>query len=511
MSHPGIDELIHMVLDPGTFTCWDGPLVPGPPRSPSYDQALAAARARTGRDESVLTGEGRINGRRVALVGGDPGFLGGSIGVAAGERLTAGIERATAERLPLVAFPVGGGTRMQEGTIAFLQMVKITQAVTTHKARNLPYLVYLRDPTMGGVFASWGSLGHVQIAEPDSLIGFLGPRVYQALYGQPFPAGVQTSENLQAHGIIDAVCPPEDLAGLLDRILTVVLARREQGLLSERGLSAPEPAAAAALPDTPAWESILRTRDLRRPGVRDLLDTSASEVTMLNGTGDGLTHPGSVLALARFGPAPCVLLGQCRQGQTLDNPLDAAALREARRGMRLARELRLPLVTVIDTPGAALSRDAEERGLAGEIARSLADLITLPVPTVSLLLGQGSGGIALALAPADRVLACEHAWLAPLPPEGASAIMFHDTDHAAELAAAQGVRSADLLSAGIIDAVIAEPPDAAPGDFCGRVAAALTRELISVMAVPRSRRLAARQRRYRGLGLRAGGPTAPRG
>lgn len=193
---------------------------------------------------------------------------------------------------------------------------------------------------------------------------------------------------------------------------------------------------------------------------------------MLNGTGGGESHPGSVLAFARFGAAPCVVLGQCRQGQTVDRPLDAAGLREARRGLRLSRELRLPLVTIIDTPGAALSKEAEERGLGGEIARTLSELLTLPTPTVSLLLGQGTGGIALALAPADRTLASQHAWLAPLPPEGAPAVVHRDTDHAADRE-----------------------------EFCLRLADELGRALMEVMALDRHERLSLRQARYRGLGL----------
>ena len=153
----------------------------------------------------MLTGEGRIFGRRVAVVVCEFSFLGGSIGVAAAERITAAVQRATAERLPLLASPSSGGTRMQEGTVAFLQMVKIAAAVKLHKQAHLPYLVYLRNPTTGGVFASWGSLGHVTVAEPGALIGFLGPRVYELLYGEPFPPGVQTAENLQRHGVIDGV------------------------------------------------------------------------------------------------------------------------------------------------------------------------------------------------------------------------------------------------------------------------------------------------------------------
>lgn len=497
-----ISLLLDLLLDEGSAVSWDAPLTRTASASTGYAADLDRAQQRTGRDESVWTGEGVLGGRRVALVMGEAGFLGGSIGVAAAERLTRGIERATAEGLPLLAFPVGGGTRMQEGTLAFLQMVKITGAVMAHKAARLPYLVYLRDPTMGGVFASWGSLGHVTVAEPGALVGFLGPRVYEALYGQPFPPGVQLAENLAERGVIDAVVPPDELAGVFDRILSVMQSRREHGLTPEDHALAPPEPPPLRLPDVDAWESVERTRRADRPGLRELLASAAEDVTMLNGTGDGESHPGSVLALARFGDAPCVILGQDRHAQTVDNPLDAAALREARRGLRLSRELRLPLVTVIDTPGAALSKEAEERGLASEIARTLSELLTLPTPTVSVLLGQGTGGIALALAPADRVLAAQHAWLSPLPPEGASVIMHRTTERAAELARLQGVRSADLLAHGIIDRIVPEPDGPAVGaQFSEAMGEAIREELLRVMAIPRTQRRAARAARYRALGL----------
>ncbi|HEU4360320.1 MAG TPA: carboxyl transferase domain-containing protein, partial [Mycobacterium sp.] len=156
---------------------------------------------------------------------------------------------------------------------------------------------------------------------------------------------------------------------------------------------------------------------------------------------------------------------------------------------------------VIDTAGPALSADAEQGGLAGEIAQCLADLVTLPVPTVSVLMGQGSGGPALAMVPADRVLAALHGWLAPLPPEGASAIMFRDTEHAAQLSAAQGIRSADLLAAGIVDAIVPEYPDAAdePIDFVKRLSQAIAAELWALRGIPDAPRTAARLARYRRL------------
>jgi len=482
-------ELRDAVLDADSFRSWDiTPLDVG--GSEEYQRELAAAAAKTGLDESVLTGEGTVFGRRVALVACEFDFLAGSIGVAAAERITTAVARATAERLPLVASPSSGGTRMQEGTVAFLQMVKIAAAVELHKRAHLPYLVYLRHPTTGGVFASWGSLGHVTAAEPGALIGFLGPRVYEHLYGEPFPSGVQTAENLERHGVIDGVVPLDAVRSTLDRTLKV---------LADVAEPPPPPPNSVPIPDVPAWESVVASRRPDRPGVGYLLRHGTSDRVLLSGTGRG-EDATTLLALARFGGQPAVVLGQQR---VLGGLVGPAALREARRGMTLAAGLKLPLVLVIDTAGPALTVEAEQDGLAGEIARCLADLVTLDTPTVSILLGQGSGGPALAMAPADRVLAALHGWLAPLPPEGASAIVFRDTEHAPELAAAQGIRSADLLRSGIVDAIVPESPDAAdePLAFTRRLSATIANELHALRSMPDADRLAARLARYRRIGL----------
>ncbi|PSK95447.1 acetyl-CoA carboxylase carboxyl transferase subunit beta [Murinocardiopsis flavida] len=493
----GAHELLTATLDPGTFRSWDTEPIDVHP-GPEYAAELAAARERSGCDEAVITGEGLLRGRRVAVVACEFRFLAGSIGIAAAERLVEAVEHATAERLPLLAAPASGGTRMQEGTLAFLSMVKISAAIAAHKSAGLPYLVYLRHPTTGGVLASWGSQGHLTVAEPGALIGFLGPRVYEALYDRPFPEGVQTAENLYRSGLIDAVMQPGDVPAIADRALNVLLARPS----APSGAPAEE-AADEAVPDIPAWDSITRSRRIDRPGVRRVLRHAATDVVPLNGTGDGESDPGLLLALARFGDAPCVVLGQDRDRQSVERPLGPAALREARRGMRIARELRLPLVTVIDTPGAALSKDAEERGMAGQIARCLAELVTLEAPTVAVLLGQGTGGGALALAPADRVIAAQHAWLSPLPPEGASAIVHRTVDRAPELAAAQGVRSVDLRANGVVDRIVAEHDDAAdePEAFCLRLGAAVHTELAGLIGADPAARTRARWARYRRLGL----------
>ncbi|CAB4689793.1 MAG: acetyl-CoA carboxyl transferase [Actinobacteria bacterium] len=466
-------DLLALVLDDGSWASWDAAPSYGD-LSEKYAAELAAARERSGVDESVLTGEGLLRGRRVAVLVGEFGFLAGSIGRATADRLVSAIERATAEGLPLLAAPISGGTRMQEGTPAFVQMVRISQAVMAHKLAGLPYLVYLRNPTTGGVMASWGSLGHVTVAEPGALVGFLGPRVYEALYGKEFPEDVQTSENLYARGIIDAVVAPEDIADILDRALRIM----RPGPLGEVADPGDE-----AFADVDTWDAVTRSRRSDRPGVRPLLRHAASDVVPLNGTGQGESDPGLLIALARFGDVPCVVLGQDRRGQSEQHPMGPGALREARRGMRLASELRLPLLTIIDTQGAALSVNAENGGLAGEIARCLADLVTLDAPTLCLMLGEGNGGGALALLPADRVVAAQHAWLSPLPPEGASAIVHRDLHHAPEMARAQRVRALDLHALGIVDRVVAEKPDAAdePEAFCRRVGGVLAHELARLL------------------------------
>lgn len=219
---PAALAFAEQLLDPGSFRSWDTP-----PQyadaGPEYLADLARARQRSGADEAALTGEGRLGGHRVALLLSEFAFLGGSIGTATAARLLHAIERATAEGLPLLGFPASGGTRMQEGTPAFVRMIAITNAVTAHKAAGLPYLVHLRHPTTGGVLASWGSLGQLTTAEPGALIGFLGPRVYAALYGAPFPAGVQRAEHLERFGTVDAVLGPEQLRERLVATLDVLL------------------------------------------------------------------------------------------------------------------------------------------------------------------------------------------------------------------------------------------------------------------------------------------------
>ncbi len=441
---------LEQLLDAGTFRSWDRP----PPAPPGADSAyladLARARDRSGADESVLTGQGTLDGQPVAVLASEFAFLGGSIGQSAAERIVAAIDEAGRRRLPLVAAPASGGTRMQEGTLAFLQMVRITEALAAYKRLGLPYLAYLRHPTTGGVFASWGSLGHITVAEPGGLVGFLGPKVYAGLTGQEFPVGIQSSEHLLARGTVDAVLDAPGFRNLAAEVLGILAG---WGSWIDAGT---RPVTHSSSDDVSAWDSVVLTRDAGRPGLAELLDAGFGRLVRLHGTGRGAASASTAVVLAELEGRPVVVVGQDRAAQRAGSVLDAAGWAQARRGMRLAEELGLPLVTVVDTPGAELSVRAEESAIAGGIADCIAGMLGLTVPSVAVLLGEGAGGGALALAAARRTVAAEHAWLAPLPPEGASIIVHGDTSLAADLSERQRIGARALFEGGAVDEVVSE-------------------------------------------------------
>ena len=474
-------ELLDLVLDTASYTSWDMS-VDLSRHAEGYRRELEAAAAKAGTDEAVVTGAGSVRGRPVAVVVSEFAFLGGSIGRDAADRIAAAVRRATAEGLPILASTSSGGTRMQEGTPAFVQMVEISRALMQHRAAGLPYLVHLRHPTTGGVYASWGSLGHVTVAEPGALVGFLGPKVYEGLHGRPFRPGVQTAENLAATGVIDGVVAVEQLPDLIDLTLGVLVDDPVAPRLPRR--------TGAPTAGTTAWQSIARSRLPGRAGVRDLLAYGATGTVRLRGTDEGERDSTVLVALTRLDGQPCVVVGQDRSRQEPGHEMGPGALREARRGMRLAEELGLPLVTVIDTPGAELSARAEERAIAGEIARCIATLTTMTVPTVSVLLGQGCGGGALALLPARTVVATEHAWLSPLPPEGASVIMHGDVARAAEMAQAQRVSAVHLMADGTVHHIVPEQDDDTAETLAVAVAAEVGGRLAELTGGAREGRVA---------------------
>jgi acetyl-CoA carboxylase carboxyl transferase beta subunit len=500
----GATDLVGYIADHNSFDAWDEDVVSTDPLcfvdSRTYADRLAKARRDSGHSESVLTGRGLLSGRPVVLVVGDFRFLAGSVGIAAAERIVRAFERAAAGHLPVVAITASGGTRLQEGAPALVQMIRVAQAVREYRMQGNPYVVYLTNPTMGGALASWGSLGQLTFAQPGALVGFSGPRVAAMTGGRALPDGIQETENLLRCGLIDDVFPPEELRERIKRLLAVLDSRKRSRRTTGNDLEPPPMSAVVVDP----WSSVQLSRDARRPGVRDLLDACAENVTYLRGDrAGGGDDPCCVTAIARIAGIAAMVVGQDRAASPAGARMTPAGFRKALRAMRTAAELRLPLVTVIDSPGAELSVEAEEGGLSSEIASCLHVMSGLATPTLSVLLGEGGGGGALALFPADRVVAAQHGWLAPIAPEGASAIVYRSPDRAAEIARSQGLASWELSQLGIIDRIVAEKPDAARerDRFLRRISAVLGEELGALFEQSDAERLARRARRYRELGI----------
>lgn len=431
-------QTLEALVDPGSIE----PIpVPMRPAKGDYLATLERARERSGVDESVQVMRARINGYLVVVIGGEFGFLAGSVGQSAADRVVAGYQAATADSLPVITLPTSGGTRMQEGAAAFFRMTDIAWAAEEHLRTGAIRVGWLRNPTTGGVMATWGSYADITAAEPGALLGFLGPRVYEALHGEPFPP-VQTAENLARVGVIDQVVALGELREWVSGILDVVYGDDEEDEFGDHGV--PEP--------VDAWEAITRTRDADRPGPPAVLDLM-SDRTELHGTGAGESGGGIRLALGRLRGVRTLVVAQTRE------EVSPAGLRVAQRGLRLADRVGLPVITLIDTPGGELSGRAEESAMAGEIARTLQTMSGLSVPSVSCVMGQGCGGAALALVPANVVVCMENGWVSPLPPEGASVITHRTPDRAAEMARQQGVGAESLVDAEVVDEVAAEGSD----------------------------------------------------
>jgi acetyl-CoA carboxylase carboxyl transferase subunit beta len=366
---------------------------------------------------------------------------------------------------------------MQEGAPAFVQMVAIAAALAEHRAAGLPYLVHLCGPTTGGVLATLGSAGDITTAEPGAMVGFLGPRAFTAITGQVFPEGIQTAENLASRGLIDAVVPWDELR---DRCATIL------GLWADRVVALPETSgfghvARARVPGGPEsaaqlWEYVEVSREADRIDPETFLADHLSDMVVLPGTMQGDIAQGALVGLGRLHGIPVV--AATTTDRRSGPPLTVGGLRTIRRGIALGRSWGLPVVTLVDTLGAQLSVEGEQSGIAGEISRVMLDLVSVPRPTVALLLGAGTGGAALALLAADRIVAGSHTWVSPLAPEGAAAIRHGGTHEPAQIAWEQRIGAHALAELGFIDRVVRESDPGWVSVAADEVAASL-REVIA--------------------------------
>ncbi|MDP6606489.1 MAG: carboxyl transferase domain-containing protein [Dehalococcoidia bacterium] len=470
-----------------------------------YKERLEEARESSGEREAVSTGTATVGGRPVVVAVSDFRFIGGSMGFAVGERVAFAMDEARKAKLPFVAVTSSGGARMQEGMVALLQMAKTAAAAQRLHEAGVPILTVLADPTTGGVFASYASQGDVIIAERHALIGFAGPRV-RAVHDDGEERETLYAEDLLAGGLVDAVLPREALRDQLTRVVALV----QPSTPPDVDLLPPavEPRSVER-----GWPVVERARDAGRPTAMRYIESLCADFVPLLGDRSGADDPALVGGLGRIGDTNVVVVGQERGDRTPDGAhrdgrVSPAGYRKARRLIELADRLQLPLVTFVDTPGAHDGVGDEERGLAGTISDCLAALAALTTPSVSVVIGEGGSGGALALTVADRMLMQQNAIFAVTSPEGAAAILFRDRERAPEVAEALGVAAADLLELGVVHALVPEPVGGAqadPGGAARMLESALRRALAEASRGRGSQRRRRREERLRRLGRERGG------
>ena len=471
-------ERIRHIADAGSFEEWDRELLGGNPLAyPCYEEKLAATRLKTGLSEAIVTGKCRIGGEETALGVMDGRFLMASMGEAVGEKLTRAAERALRERLPLVLFTCSGGARMQEGIFSLMQMAKTSAALKRHSDAGLLYLTVLTDPTTGGVTASFAMEGDLILAEPGALIGFAGPRVIEQTTGEKLPKGFQRAEFLLEHGFIDRLITrdnqKETLRDLL-RLHRLSGGRHERFESGEQRSGKPSREGARSQEVKTAWERVLRSRDKKRPRGHAYLAALFEDFYEFHGDryyGDDKALIGGI---ATFQGQPVTVLCQEKDGNF--GMCSPEGYRKALRLMKQAEKFGRPVICLVDTPGAACGIAAEERGQGSAIARNLYEMSSLMVPVLSILIGEGGSGGALALAVADEVWMLENAVYSILSPEGFASILWKDGKRARHAAECMGLTAADLKKAGIVERVFPEPEQLTEENL-GQVTGALAEKI----------------------------------
>lgn len=478
---------IEMLADEGTFEEWDKVMpISNPLSYKGYEEKVKKLQEKTNLDEAIVTGKAKIGGISVVLGVCDSRFLMASMGENVGEKIARAVERATQERLPVVLFACSGGARMQEGIVSLMQMAKTSAALKRHHEAGQLYVSVLTDPTTGGVTASFAMLGDIILAEPGALIGFAGPRVIEQTIGQKLPEGFQRAEFLVEHGFVDKIVKREELKETLAMILKLhkkpesgcladwktentvdraAFEEKEQNSSAKRAHHGSGKAAGAI---RSAWDSVLLSRKADRPVATDYIRAIFDDFMEFHGDRYCKDDGAIVGGIASFHGMPVTVIGQEKGKNTKDNIKRNFGMpspdgyRKALRLMKQAETFGRPVVCFVDTPGAFCGLEAEERGQGEAIARNLFEMSDLTVPVLSIVIGEGGSGGALAMAVANEVWMMENAVYSVLSPEGFASILWKDSKRADEAARVMKMTAAELKELGIIERVIPEPEPADP-------------------------------------------------
>lgn len=490
---------IEMIADENSFEEWDMDLqTENPLDYKGYEEKIEKLQEKTGLREAVVTGKATILGEPAVLAVCDGRFMMASMGEIVGEKITRAVERATRQELPVIIFACSGGARMQEGIVSLMQMAKTSAALKRHSDAGLLYISVLTDPTTGGVTASFAMLGDIILAEPKALIGFAGPRVIEQTIGQKLPKGFQRSEFLLEHGFIDQIVERPKMRETLGRILEFhgkvqtdiedTIDKTAGETASQTGDQAVDRATGkivskmtvhtaneikskdsedvvdkAQTQKINAWDRILLSRRKNRPVGSDYIRMLFQDFTEFHGDRLYGDDPAIIGGIAYFKERPVTVIAQEKGTNTKENIMRNFAMpspegyRKALRLMKQAEKFHRPVICFVDTPGAFCGLEAEERGQGEAIARNLYELSGLKTPVLSIVIGEGGSGGALALAVADEVWMLENSIYSILSPEGFASILWKDSTKAKEAAKVMKLTADDLKQMGVIECVLEEP------------------------------------------------------
>ena len=459
---------IRQIADQDSFQEWfRGMETVNPLDYPDYPEKITQLQEKIHLDEAICIGEATICGESVVLGVCDARFLMASMGYVVGEKITRAFEEATKRRLPVILYCCSGGARMQEGMVSLMQMAKTASAIKKHSKEGLLYIPVLTDPTTGGVTASFAMLGDIILAEPGALIGFAGPRVIEQTIGQKLPEGFQRAEFLVEHGIIDGIVERENQKETLAFLVKLHAGRgsyasfADENAVSTFNFYKKRKKKKAAEPMS-AWERVKVARDSNRPSSLDYIHAIFDHFMELHGDRAFRDDGAVVGGVALLDGQPVTVIGIQKGKNTKENLKcnfgmpSPEGYRKALRLMKQAEKFGRPIINFVDTPGAFCGIEAEERGQGEAIARNLMEMSDLTVPVLSIVIGEGGSGGALALAVGNEVWMMENATYSILSPEGFASILWKDSKKAKQAAEVMKITAADLKELKIIEKVIPE-------------------------------------------------------
>ncbi|MEE1927205.1 carboxyl transferase domain-containing protein [Streptomyces sp. TRM 70351] len=415
----------------------------GPLGWSGYDAGRERAAERTGESESVVCGVATLGGTRALLVAFEFGFLGGSLGSRTGDRLEAAHARARELSLPVVSLIATGGSRMQEGMRALTQLQRVARQAALTRGAGLPQIAVLRDPATGGGWATLGAGADVTLALPGAQIGFAGSRVRPA----DADPRAYTAEEQLATGHVDAVVPEGELRGTLGRWLELLGTRPAR---DGRAVPPADPPAALGTDALPAsgWAAVRQARAAGRPRADAYLTAHFTARAELSGDRCGGVDTGVRCGFGRYAGRTVAYAAQ------LGTATRPAGFRTAARLIRLAGRLGLPVLTLVDTPGAANDAAAERAGAGAAIAECFAAVAESPVPVTTLVVGEGGSGGALALASPGRTWMTPDSYFSVIAPELAAAILKRGPQDVRATADQLRIRPQDVVALGAAEGIV---------------------------------------------------------